>query len=59
MQSLHQQTQILTTTCQTQQCGSQQGQILKFNSNQNEQRQAILKQVTSVASCTADIEHYV
>lgn len=59
MQSLCQQTQILATTCQTQQCGSQQGQILKLNSNQNEERQAVLKRVMSVASCSADIEHYV
>lgn len=59
MQSLCQQTQILATTCQTQQSSSQQGQILKFNSTQNKERQAILKRVTSVASCAADTERYV
>lgn len=32
---------------------------IEIRSNQNEERQAILKEVTSVASCTADIEHYV
>lgn len=60
MQNLCQHTQILATACQTQQCGSQQGQILKFNNIQNEDSQTVETQVPCpllVTPHSAEREH--